>query len=410
MQRKLGQAERIAGRIDLERASGQVRIQTAVLLGAVAAARGDMAAQGSFLLEALRYVRTLDEPPVLHWAYVVSQISYLARELYSPALRDEAYAELPKVPWTPDLAATRFIALRAVGLRRALDGDYFNAFRLLKEAAQVAPTPAWRVMSLCDRAYLARALGEERWAEQERNDARELAATIDWRTLVGEERFALCLLAELFAEFDPTLALAQIAQYRKAGKDFDPVLASADDRRVGALESYSLGVVQRALGDRAEAKRLFSYAYDVYAGIGYRWRAGRAARALGELTGDALWNERAKSALNFYPRSWLAGSPPAQLMTPIPGVASLTTSQSAVYEHLLRGLSTKDIALALGRSEFTVRNHVKAIFKALNVRSRASLIARNRHAEALGRADRVPDIEARIDVKASRWPSGEIDG
>ncbi len=376
MQRKLAAADRILNRVDWSQAAPPVHIQQHVLRGAIEASRGNLAEQGSTLLETLQFVRTQEKPSVLHWAYVVAQIAYLARELDSPSLRKAAYEELPRVPWTPDIADTQFTALRAVGWCHALEGDYFNAFRRLKEASLIAPSPAWRVMSLCDRSYLARCLEETRWAEQERSEARELAATIDWKALDGEERFALCLLAELFAETDAPLALAQIAEYRKAGKQFAPILASADDRRVTALESYSLGVVQQALGDAAEAIRLVSRAYEIYDAIGYRWRAGRAARVLERLTGQPSWKERAASALGAYPRSWLVEDRAKRHVTDLPGFASLTASQQAVYEHLVRGLSTREIARELGRSEFTVRNHVKAIFKALNVRSRASLIAR----------------------------------
>jgi DNA-binding NarL/FixJ family response regulator len=376
IQRRLDAAERILARVDARAEPVPVRVQRLVLEGAIAASRGDMARQGGLLLEALRCVREQAEPNVFQWAFVVSQISYLARELHSPSLREAVYAELPSIPWTQDISGRHFTTVRAVGWCHALEGDYFNAFRRLKEASLIAPSPAWRVMSLCDRSYLARCLGETRWAEQERNDARELAATVEWAALAGEERFALCLLAELFAEFDGPLALAQIAQYKKAGTHFTATLASADDRRVAALESYSLGVVQRALGDTAEAVRLIRRSYEIYSSVGYRWRAGRAAKALAELTGEAAWAERAAAELAVYPRSWLV-APDARPSAPsLPGRDSLTVSQQAVYEHLVRGLSTKDIALALGRSEFTVRNHVKAIFKALNVKSRASLIAR----------------------------------
>jgi len=376
MQRKLDSAQHILNRVDWSEATAPVRIQQYVLQGAIQASRGNLTEQGGTLLEALRYVRQQERPSVLHWAYVVSQISYLARELYSPSLREAAYEEVSKVPWTADISDTQFITLRAVGWCHALEGDYFNAFRRLKEASQIAPSPAWRVMSLCDRSYLARCLGETRWAEQERSDARDLAATVNWKALDGEERFALCLLGELFAETDAPLALAQIAEYRKAGKQFAPILASSDDRRVTALESYSLGVVQRALGDSAEAVRLISQAYDIYDGIGYRWRAGRSAKALAQLTGQTSWKERAATALGVYPRSWLVeerARPPVQ---PLRGVELLTASQQAVYEQLVLGLSTRDIARQLNRSEFTIRNHVKAVFKTLGVKSRASLVAR----------------------------------
>jgi two-component system nitrate/nitrite response regulator NarL len=55
--------------------------------------------------------------------------------------------------------------------------------------------------------------------------------------------------------------------------------------------------------------------------------------------------------------------------------AELTPAQHEVYEQLLKGLSTRDIAEELDRSEFTVRNHIKAIFKKLKVNSRASLLS-----------------------------------
>ena len=375
MQRKLDTAENILSRTDPQDSVERVRIQRYVLQGAISASRGDMTRQGAILLDALAFIRGLSEPSVLPWAYAVSQVSYLARELHSSALRDAAYVEVPRVPWTEDLADTRFTALRAIGWCHALEGDYFNAFRRLKEAALVAPTPARRVMSLCDRAYLARCIRENRWAEQERNDARELAATVNWRLLDGEERFALCLLAELFAEDDATLALAQIAEYRRIGKHFEPLLASADDRRVAALEAYSFGVVQRGLGETSEAVRLISEAYEIYSSVQYRWRAGRAAQVLAELTGEAKWNERAKSLLSVYPRSWLFGAIPLQDAKDPPGAAALTAAQRTVYDLLAAGLTVGQIAEQLGRSEFTIRNHVKAIFKALNVKSRASLIA-----------------------------------
>ena len=376
MRRKLDAADRILKGVDINQAPERVQIQRYILQGAVLASRGDMTQQGAVLLEALAFVQNIREPSVLPWAYAVAQISYLARELYSPALREAAYSELSSVPWTADLADVHFTALRAVGWCHALEGDYFNAFRRLKEASVVAPSPAWRVMSLCDRSYLAQCLGERRWAEQERNDARELASAVDWRVLDGEERFALCLLAELFAVHDGPLALAQITEYRKSAGAFAPVLASADDRRVTALEAYSLGMVQRALGEAEEATRLLAQSYKIYDSVRYRWRAGRAALALADMTGTREWRERAAKLLSVYPQSWLVNSAPDQRLIELPGVETLTPAQRKVYDLLVQGLSTSQIGARLGRSEFTVRNHVKAVYKAPNLKSRASLIAR----------------------------------
>ncbi len=49
--------------------------------------------------------------------------------------------------------------------------------------------------------------------------------------------------------------------------------------------------------------------------------------------------------------------------------------QQRVFEHLCKGLSNAEIAGAMGRSEYTVQNHVRQIFKTFNVNSRTALIA-----------------------------------
>jgi DNA-binding NarL/FixJ family response regulator len=374
--RDLEGAERLLEDV-LPAASGDVLVEAYVLRGAIAAARGDVAGQGAVLLDALRLIHASAAPGVLHWASIASQIANLAHELPSASLREAAFAELGAVPWTPDLAELRFAMVRSVAWRRALDGDEFNAFRLLKEAATLAPTDAWRVTAYCDRAYFATALGERRWAEQELSDAHELASRVAWSSLDGEERFALSELAELFAPRDAALALSYVARYKDAGKRYARTLASHHDRRVDAMEAYSFGVVQLALGRRAEAERLLRAAWDVYDGLGYDWRAGRVARALFAATGEPAWQRQAASKLAAYPRSWLAltpGDPPAP--SAAPELAELTPAQLAVYRLLLRGLSTAQIAAEQARSEYTVRNHVKAIFKALGVKSRPELLAR----------------------------------
>jgi DNA-binding CsgD family transcriptional regulator len=374
--RKLDAAEEFLEVFDRLGPTGHLLLEGRVLRGAVAASRERLAEQGAILLDALREVHAMPDPAVLPWAVIASQIAYLAREMPSEALRDAANAELAAVPWTSDLAEFRFTMLRAVGWRHALEGDYFNAFRRLKAAHAAAPSDAWRVMSSCDRAYFATVLGERRWAEQELSDARELAATVPWPSLDGEERFALSILAELVAPRDAALALSYVARYRDAGRRFARTLASADDRRVTAMESYSFGVVQQALGDAVEAARLFRSAWKIYDHVGYDWRAGRTANALSIVTGQASWKERAAEKLRPYRRSWLAAEPAAPERPRLAQTDTLTPAQLAVYKLLLRGLSTAQIAAEQDRSEFTVRNHIKAIFKALGVKSRPALIAR----------------------------------
>jgi DNA-binding CsgD family transcriptional regulator len=353
---------------------GELFLEAQVLRGMIAASRGNLAEQGAIMLEALARLHTLEKPPVIHWAVVASQIAYLAREMPSRALRDAATAELVRLPWTIDLSEYRFTMTRAIGWRHALDGDYFNAFRRLKEAQAHAPSDAWLVMALCDRAYLASVLGERHWSEQELRDAHELAASISWSALDREERFALCVLAELFAPRDSALALSYFARYRALGNHFDRTLASSEDRRVEAMEAFSFGVVKDALGEKGEAIRLLRRAWTIYDGIGYDWRAGRVAKLLAEITADDAWKARSALKLRDYENSWLCTADIS--VAGLPQKAhSLTPARRAVYELLLQGLTTAQIATEQGRSEFTVRNHVKAIFKAFGVKSRPALLA-----------------------------------
>jgi DNA-binding CsgD family transcriptional regulator len=248
----------------------------------------------------------------------------------------------------------------------------------LKEALAVTRSPAWRVAALTDRAYLACALGEHRWAAQELRDAHELASTIDWSTVAGEEKLALPVLAEMFARRDPSVAINYAATFRNSANNYPRVLSSRNDRRVLALESYSLGKVQAELGETEEARRLLTQAWEIYEHLGIGWRAARAALALAEL-GDEGWREKAERSLHPYQRSWLVRKPAAGTdirAENAPQLDRLTPAQRAVFDLLMDGRGTAQIAKELNRSTFTVRNHIKAIFKVFGVTSRPALIVK----------------------------------
>ncbi len=376
IERRLDRAAKLLERLP-EKRSPNIDLHVAILRGAIASAGENLAAQGAILLDALR--RADDgNADVYLYAMLVTQIASLALELPSTALRDAAIARVDTVRWTTDIADLHFHAARAIAWRHALDGDEFSAFRRLKEALNAANSDAWRVAALTDRAYLAAALGERRWAAQELRDAHELASAIDWASVAGEEKLALPVLAELFAGRDPSVAIAYVTTFKDLDKNFPRILSSRRDRRVDALEAYSLGRVQLALGERREAKRLLENAWSIYDKLGMQWRAGRAALSLAEVDDAVIWRERAHRALENYPRSWLtrhAAAPPPLIASPHEP-QQLTRAQRAVLELLLEGHGTEEIARALGRSTFTVRNHIKAIFKSYGVTSRSALIVR----------------------------------
>jgi DNA-binding NarL/FixJ family response regulator len=67
-----------------------------------------------------------------------------------------------------------------------------------------------------------------------------------------------------------------------------------------------------------------------------------------------------------YVRDWNGGQAPQEL--------ALSARQREVLQCLLRGMSAKQIARALGISDGTVKSHTVAVFRALNVSSRAQVV------------------------------------
>ncbi len=52
----------------------------------------------------------------------------------------------------------------------------------------------------------------------------------------------------------------------------------------------------------------------------------------------------------------------------------LTTREKEVFTLLVKGLSTKEIALSLNISEKTVRNHISNVMQKLGVKGRANAV------------------------------------
>jgi DNA-binding CsgD family transcriptional regulator len=336
---------------------------------------GRYALQAASLQRLLEQIDPADEEVTQHSAYATHTLAALARELDLPEALPVVERQLRGGIWPEELNVQRFQSLKALGWSYALRGDYFNAFRSLKKSMAHAPSTAWQAIAATDRAYLARCLNEERWSRQELNEAEELAENIDWRATRGEERVGLLLLAEMFAGLDVGRAAQYMALFRDLGNLHAPLLQYGhDDERLQAQADYSAGVTQLALGNARAGVKLLRQSFEGYDRIGYDWRAGRSALRLFEATGEDAYLHTAAEKLRHYPNSWLAGElrKNAKSKNAMP---VLPPMQRRVFEELCRGLPTAQIAKNLGRSEYTIKNHIKLIFKAFGVKSRAALIA-----------------------------------
>ena len=253
-----------------------------------------------------------------------------------------------------------------------IEGDYFNAFRYLKKAGAIAPTPPWHAMTLLDRAYLARCVGEGLWSRSELAEAQEILESVSWRETDDEERVALPLAAELYADLDSGRAASYLAKFFEMRDAMNVQLDMRYDDRLCALAEYANGVVQTQLGNRKSASAAFRKAWDVYNAIGYDWRAGRAALRLFELTRNDSWLERAGQKLQNYSGSWLRDG---MRKLADPDLPHITPAQRRILELLVEGKTTEQIVKSTGTRPHTIQNHVKKMLRALGVPTRSVLIA-----------------------------------
>jgi DNA-binding CsgD family transcriptional regulator len=56
------------------------------------------------------------------------------------------------------------------------------------------------------------------------------------------------------------------------------------------------------------------------------------------------------------------------------GVVKLTRAEASVVRHAARGLTNREIARTLGKSELTVRNQLASVYRKLGVTNRLRLI------------------------------------
>jgi DNA-binding CsgD family transcriptional regulator len=306
-------------------------------------------------------------------AFATHTLAALAREIDEPAAIAVVRRHVEAAAWPSDFGVQKFQALKALGWALALRGDNFNAFRLLRQSSKAAPTDAWRVVALADRAYLAACISIE-WSRQELDEAENISDYVDWRAMRGEERIALILLAELFTKIDPSRAAFYLAKYRELGSFNAPLWHYNYDERLDAIADYCGGIVHLAVGERGQGLKLLRRAFDVYDGSGYDWRAGRCALRLYEATNSTEWLTTAKRKLSAYPHSWLWAQVTALERSRIGGQA-LPPAQRRVFRELCAGRSATEIAGLTGRSVNTVRNHIKALFKTFGVNSQAGLLA-----------------------------------
>jgi len=299
----------------------------------------------------------------------------VACELGDNAAADDARDLFEAIDWPSELADDQFLCLRAFAWDAFMRGDSARAQWLFRDAKEIAPSDAWRVMSHVDRAFVARMNHNEAWARDELMQAQAQARTVVWAATTGEERQALVMLAAQFAPVDMGQAQRYVAMYTRMGKDsVDPTHSHAHDRRTAGYAQIASGRVNQVLGNTESAVVAFEAAYKIFDEIQHHFRAALAAEGLADITGATVWVERARQHAGAFPKSafykYLTDRV-SQKTTP--WIEGLSSMQRQLALSLCEGLDSQQLSKRFSRSEFTIKREVQALYDLFNVRSRNAL-------------------------------------
>lgn len=263
----------------------------------------------------------------------------------------------------------------------ALDGDRRNAYDHVRVSENLAPSKAWRVWALANRALLSAAFGDLDVAYVFAKDALETIDGIDWNATADEERVGLLLLAEALARTYPAAAPGVLERYNRLTSKIDRALLYSDDVRLWIVETWVHGLVYRISGENEDAWQAFKAVHENARRVGLLWQATQAlieldsAPAGSSPSGDHYLECAALLVRENFPRSFLErrlGRWAQTYCDPI--AAKLPRKAREVLRQLLEARSTKEIASALGISTHTVRDYVEALLRAFNVHSKDQLL------------------------------------
>ncbi|MBV8368120.1 MAG: hypothetical protein JO036_04180 [Candidatus Eremiobacteraeota bacterium] len=263
----------------------------------------------------------------------------------------------------------------------ALDGERRAAYDMVRRSENLAPTNAWRVWALANRALISNAFGDVDIAYVFAKNAAELSADVDWNATCDEERIGLLLTAEALSRTDPASAGEALGRYDDLTSEIDHSLLLHDDVRLWILETWVHGLVARIEGAATTAWQAFKEVYDTAKRLGLLWQAAQALIELDTTLiatrprGDAYLQAAALLVRANFPHSFLArrlGWWARIYSDPI--ATTLSPKPREVLRHYLSARSAKEIASLLGISEHTIKDYTETLFRAFSVHSKEQLL------------------------------------
>ncbi len=287
---------------------GTVRARALDLRGMLARTKGGLLSQLHWSRLALSELDAQNQEDQWLSATLLSNFAAVALEVGEAELAPELSQRSLAIEWAGSMKLQHFNIVRVLGWLKALGGDHVGALREFRRSTEFAPSIAWKIESVLDRAFLARELGQELFAEDELNHAIELAS--DLELLAGPDLSIACValvkLAEQAAKRDADEGRAILNRYRSARSKCPAIYFDGMDRFWQAQELIAEATLARAENRDQLAVDLFVNAFDAYDKLGSQWRAALVALELAEMTEQPFFYGYAAREARRRPQSWLA--------------------------------------------------------------------------------------------------------
>ena len=244
--------------------------------------------------------------------------------------------------------------LRHLGLAYRHAGDRDSAIDQFICSTEAAPGTPWELFGIIECANLALFRGEEVGPRAMAARAAKLAGRHSWKTIAGEMRLPLLLLAQLYARL-------QDAERAKAFRtlyydyiSFTPMSALKHDGRLLIFERHVEACVMGALGERDGASLILEDVHRDWSSIGFKFRAEEAKDDLLRINPSRDQN---------------------RLVTVRP---RLSNREEQMLALIVDGKTNPDLAAHFNIACNTVKNNVLQLYAKFGVHSRTQLVVQAR--------------------------------
>jgi len=358
-------------------ASGILRARALECAGWIEKMEGRGAAARTAFQEALALLDAANGHDYLLEANLLTILGNLAVE----ALATDEWFELESrrlnlETWSAASAWSRFWRALNRSIAAEIDGLGSDALVHAREAARVAPSPAFALLAQCRRAEVLHAYGEMIGFADIASEMYERVQGLDLSGLrIFEEVNVIAVVAETLAMLGDHVRARAAMGMLDALDDQQRALLD-DEPAKRAYLTATRALIADAAGETLRALHAARSAFVTYRDLGHTRRAVTIALRIRTLARDAdvrAYIERATSALPA--GSWMRER--AAGIARVHGdatLAALSRGESEVLAMVLDGRATEEIALARARTTQTIRNTVSALLKHFAVRSRGELM------------------------------------